>query len=191
MVALKTYSHVFSGFSFRNQLKDNGFREFRVLTAKDVNADNGVINYSGLNISPEFAGPDKYFLKDKDIVLNARGGNPRAFIFQKDQCDALVIASGAFIIIRVMEEYLDAGYLTWYLNLPESQAGLRRLHAGTTVQNLPITGLHDFMVPMPAKTVQKGIGKLYLQNVVRIQLTKERDEMYTQILNEELKTLLR
>jgi len=191
MILLKQYSQIFSGFSFRNQLKNNEKGKFGVLTAKDIDLISGTIDHGGIGTAPEFNGPPKYFLKNGDIILNARGGNPRAFIFEREESKPLVIVSGAFIVIRTMEEFLNAGYLAWFINLPESQEALRKLHTGTTVMNLPIAALHDFMIQIPAKNIQRSIGNLYLQNINKIQLTKLRDELHTQLLNENLKSLLK
>jgi len=191
MIKLKTYSEIFAGYSFRNSLNTNDLKKFGVLNLKDINNSLKEINYQNLSTTSEFTGSHRYLLQDRDILLVARGKTNEAMLFEMSKYDAHpVIPSGAFMVIRTMPEYLDPTYAVWYFNLPSSQSYLKRTQVGTTVQNLPIGVVQDFEINIPPLQKQQIIGKLYLLFQELGQLTRLRDEKYSQLIDEQLKGLL-
>src|ERR1044072_3357620 len=116
MAKFQAYSDIFSGYSFRKSLEINGTNGIGVIQLKDVNTSSGEIDYSNLATTPEFHGSDKYFLKDYDILLIAKGNTNKAILFESKKYSLPILPAGAFIVIRPIKEYVDSLYLWWYLN---------------------------------------------------------------------------
>ena len=190
MIKLKTYCNLFSGYSFRNKLTINENDSYKVIQLKDFNATYKEIDYLHLSTTSEFSSSNKYYLEDKDILLVARGNDNWAVLFEKDKCNERTIAAGAFIVIRPMRAYIDPAYLIWYLNMAESQASLKRAQVGTTVNSLSIKTLYEFEIKVPPLQKQQLIGKSYLLLLENKRISHERDEKWTQLVNEELKSIL-
>lgn len=190
MGLLQTYADIFSGYSFRNSPSTDENQPLRILSLKDVNSRTGEIIYTDLSSTNEFTGSDKHNLREGDVLLISKGNDNRALLFRKDPSSLPVVASAAFIVIRPMPEYLNASYLTWYLNLSESQENLRNSQVGTTVNNLSIKSLREFAVKVPPLQKQQTIGEIYLSRRDELSLSREREEKWTQLLNEQLKSIL-
>jgi restriction endonuclease S subunit len=190
MAKLKTYGEIFSGYSFRNQLELSDNPEFGVIQLKDVSVLESQIDYLGLSTTSGFTGSNRYILQDRDILLIARGNSNGAVLFEKDKCDHPVLAAGAFIVLRPMVEFLDSAYLAWYLNLADSQTFLKRSRVGTTVQNLSIGALQEFDIKIPPLQKQQIIGRLYLLNQQDKRISRQREEKWTQLINEQIKGIL-
>lgn len=191
MTSLKQYCELFSGYSFRNPLIFNKVSTTGVIQLKDVDASSRDIMYTGWSNIQDFSGSDKYYLRDSDVLLISKGPNNTAFIYKKNKSNySLTLAAGAFIILRPMESYLDSAYLTWYLNLQESQAIFKRGQVKTTVHNLSIDVAYEFQIEIPPLQKQQSIGELYLLNQEFQRTSREREEKRIQLLNQQLKLLL-
>ena len=190
MANLKIYCDIFSGYTFRKQLIISDNPSFGVIQLKDVNAPNHEIDYLGLATTSDFNGSNRYLLLDQDVLLIARGNTNIAILFEKHKYNRSVLASGAFIIIRPMVEYLDPPYLAWYLNMKDSQAFFKRSHVGTTVRNLPIRALLEFDIKVPPLQKQQIIGRLYLLLQEEKNISRQREEKWSQLINEQIKGIL-
>lgn len=191
MIPLKTYCDLFSGYTFRSPLNEVFQSSVGVIQLKDVDTRNGEIIYSRWANSPDFSGSGRYYLHDQDILLIAKGVNNMAFIYERSRHNyPLVVAAGAFIIIRPMPEYLYSPFVLWYLNLPETQATFKRLQAGTTVPNLSIDTLYGFTLKVPSLQKQRSIGDTYILNREHQRLSRERDEKWLQLFNYQIKNLI-
>lgn len=190
MTTLKTYSEIFAGYTFRNKLITSTKENYQVINPKDINSHIKQIDYASLFTISKFSGPKKYFLQDQDILLVARGNTTDAVLYEKKTDNRPTIAAGALIVIRVMPDYLDPGYVAWYLNLSDSQANFKRSQVGTTVQSLPISAVHEFKIPVPPLTKQQIFGKLHVLLQQEAQLSRIRDEKRTLLINEQLKRIL-
>lgn len=61
---------------------------------------------------------EKNFLKDKEILFNAKGRRFFASLFNKEY--EKIIASAAFLVITIKRSQVNPEYLTWFLNHPET-----------------------------------------------------------------------
>jgi restriction endonuclease S subunit len=191
MESIKRYSEVSSGYSFRNQLTTNDNLPIGVIQLRDVDTKTGNIKYENWSTSELFKGAEKYFLQDGDILLISKGNDNTAFLFEAAKCPyPHAIASSAFIVIRCTDAYINPAYLTWYLNLQEQQQSMKREQEKTTVPNLPIKVLQQMEVPLPVRSKQATIGRIYVLNKEKALITFEIEEKYLQLLNQELKNLL-
>lgn len=190
MVKLKVYCNIFSGYSFRHSLQMNENHEIRVINLKDVNPVNNEINYSNLYTTDDFPGSSRHILQDGDILVTARGNDNGAVLFQKHDSALPVIAAGAIIVIRPMIEYLIPAYLAWYLNIKDSQLFFKRSQVGTTVRNLSIGTLLDFEIKVPTLQKQLIIGELYILHQQSKSIARQREEKWSQLINEQIKGIL-
>lgn len=190
MAKLKTYSEIFSGYTFRKSFQQSNNQMFGVINLKDIDSDSLEIKFNDLSTIDDFQGSEKHFLKNQDILVAARGNTNKAILFQQERYSRSAVAAGALIVIRPIPSYLDSAYLAWYLNLPKSQRILRQLQMGTTVQNLSITTLLDFEIIIPPLEKQKLIGDFYVNHLENKRLSRIREKKWDQLINEQIKSIL-
>ena len=161
-----------------------------VINLKDVDTVTHEIDYSNLYTAEDFSGSGKHILQDGDILVAARGNDNGAVLFQKHKLTGPIVAAGALIVIRPMLEYLNPAYLAWYLNMKDSQILFRRSQVGTTVRNLSIGTLHEFEIKVPPLRKQQAIGEIYILHQQDKRISREREEKWAQLINEQIKGIL-
>src|SRR5690606_14062746 len=111
---LKTYADIFSGYTLRNSGFSADNQLFRVISLRDVNSKTGQINYAALSTTQEFAGNERFILRNGDLLLATKGNDNTVVLFT--QTDGYpVLATSVFTIIRPMRQFLDPAYLLWFL----------------------------------------------------------------------------
>jgi hypothetical protein len=113
----------------------------------------------------------KHALRVHDVLLAVRGQRNSAAMFHGEM-DAVAAANLA--VLKFKGDALPH-YLTWYLNLPQTQEQLRALRVGTNIPFLPIEALGQMNIPVPSIDQQHHIVELY-------KLWHEEQQLMTQML---------
>jgi hypothetical protein len=96
---------------------------------------------------------------------------------------AVTIASPHLFILRPKSGYLAfPGYLTWYLNLPETQEQIRAIRRGTGVPFVPMAPFAELLIPVPSIDVQHnimGLHRLAVQEQALMQQIREQRRRFT------------
>jgi restriction endonuclease S subunit len=116
-------------------------------------------------------GQFQYTLKSGDILLPARGDNYPARLF--NEMDQPVIPVGHVTIITA-NDYIDSGYLAWYLNRQEFQKKIENSLTGTSIKSLNKSKLLTFEVQVPAMEVQQSISQVQSISTRRLALQQQK-----------------
>jgi len=111
----------------------------------------------------------KHILKPGDILLAGKGY--RLFAWQYEGTPKLSVASTLFFVIEIKNpEQVLPEYLTAFLNLPQTQAYLRHLGAGTSIPSIRKNELSELAVPVPSLEMQHNVAQIHSLHLQQIQL---------------------
>ncbi len=149
---------LFNGYSFRQSGLITSEGEIAVVQMKDIpehcreaTTVQGFTNLEGIH--------QRHFLREGDLLLMARGSRTDAIRYVHNY--PLTVASASFYVIRPHPPVIDAAYLQWYLNSPQTQTLLEcGQERGSTVAALPVRVLHELPICVPPIIQQRAIGQL-------------------------------
>jgi hypothetical protein len=125
-------------------------------------------------------------LSEGDIVVALRGtNNAAATVPHLGIFDRPIFATLDVAIIRTDRELLPP-YLTWYLNLPETQATLSFDRSGSAAPRLPLSALKALKVPLPSLDRQAMIASAAAEarreRALINQIEQSRQRLYEELL---------
>jgi len=155
---IKDLAEIFTGYSFRNRLKNDPSGDTRVIQMGDVDRQKGVMVENLISIRGFNPRNKHYYLQSGDIIFVNKGHN--LYAYQVPEISGKVIAINSFLIIKITSPAVTSGYLTWYLNSKRVQHYLRTISAGTTIPNVSIRALENLEVVIPLLDKQELISKI-------------------------------
>lgn len=179
MQKIQKVAETFSGYTFRDGIQSSDAGELKVIQAKNIEE---LTDLKVLISVERFPNDEKYFLRNKDILIISKGMTNTVNMINLDSNDKFVIASAAFIIIRANKDIVDPSFLTWYLQLPETQELLKSFQRISTVPNLSIKAILDLNIPILPMEKQQKLGQLH-------QLHQKRKHIHS-ILEKKRSTLI-
>jgi len=179
MQKIQKVAETFSGYTFRDGIQSSDAGELKVIQAKNIEE---LTDLKVLISVERFPNDEKYFLRNKDILIISKGMTNTVNMLNLDSNDKFVIASAAFIIIRANKDIVDPSFLTWYLQLPETQELLKSFQRISTVPNLSIKAILDLNIPILPMEKQQKLGQLH-------QLHQKRKHIHS-ILEKKRSTLI-
>ena len=131
-------------------------------------------------------GAAKTSLRDGDVLINLRGdANPAATLSGLPD-GAPIYATLDVGIVRPDPTRVDPRYLTAWLNLPKTQAGLSIDREGTRVARLSLRALSDLGVPLPDLERQRSFGALHAEiareRTLRTRIAEARERLLYELL---------
>lgn len=120
---------------------------------------------------------ENYTIK-RDCIILSRTGSPVFKMAVADfETDARVIGSGNLYIIELDQEKMNPYFLKAFLESRDGQLSLKRISAGSVLENISIKALKTLEVPCPAMSEQNRIAEEYKkkEDAVRA-LSKQLDE---------------
>lgn len=154
---LATLAEVHTAVVFRDQApQEHSQGNVHALAIRDV-VSSSPINCSAL---PRVVVPEKYLahcLQEGDVVIPSRGDYYKAWLFMGSNSPVLPV--GQLNVIRPAAE-LDAGYLVWYLNLPNTGTKLAQMLTGTSIKALTKTALRSLDVDLPDLATQRRVAEI-------------------------------
>ncbi len=152
-----------TGYPFRGRIEHVENGNCRLVQMGDVRASAGDVSDVQARVAvPD--GPGKHFLHYGDVLFVGRGGRNEAATFVGDGGN--VIAAPHLFVLRPKDDLAFPNYLTWFLNLPETQEQIRAMRRGSAVPFVPMSTFANLEVPLPSIEMQNhiaGIQKLSLQ----------------------------
>ena len=154
---LGTLAQIRTGYPFRGRIERVEDGNCPLVQMGDVQANVGVVADVQARVSlPDGAG--KHELHYGDVLFVARGTRNVAATFA-GTADNTIATPHLFVLTpRDSVEFGD--YLTWYLNLPDTQAEIRAMRTGSAVQFIPMSRLAQLKIPVPSVAVQQSIVRL-------------------------------
>lgn len=129
---------------------------------------------------------DKHLLQKGDVLFAAKGTKNFAAWYENEK--TLAVASTSFFVIRLNDPDILPGYLTWFLNHPDTQTFLKGFARGTSMASISKAVLSELEIAVPSIEKQKLILKIhnlrYREKNIKIQLESLREQqIQQQILN--------
>jgi hypothetical protein len=182
-INLATIAEIFSGYTFRTQLKADPEGDTHVIQFRDVQDFRQINPSSPVRIKARKI-PARHFLTPYDVLFLAKSQYNYAIPYEPTFQQAA--ASSMFLILRVKDEQLHPHYLAWYLNQNPAQNFLKNRAAGTYIRNIPKKDLGELPVPIPPIDKQKSIVDINrLQNEetrLAREITRKRQQLVQQQL---------
>lgn len=122
----------------------------------DKNGELTEILYPDLDANSKI---EKHLLKRGDVLFAAKGSRNFAAWYENDKIPA--VASTSFFVIRLHEKNILPGYLTWFLNHPNTQALLKGQARGSSIASISKVVLSELEIPIPYIQKQELILKIF------------------------------
>lgn len=177
MVRLGEIASIRAGSPFRERIVHAPSGTYRVVQGKDVGLDGTLVLDAMIRIAdaPGRGAPD--VLVADELVLQTRGFTYRAAVVPTDTPP--MVAAASLTILHPNPARASAEYLTFFLNLPATQATLRQLATGSTIPNLRRAVIEQVQVPLPDLLDQQRL--VALSNLVRRQADIEERLKYLRL----------
>ena len=98
---------------------------------------------------------DKHLLRKGDVLFAAKGTKNFAALFENENIPA--VASTSFFVMRLFDESVLPGYLTWFLNHPDTQLLLKAKALGTSIPSISKQVLEALEITIPTIEIQNAI----------------------------------
>lgn len=175
MRKLGEIAEIRTGYPFRGRIERAERGGCRLVQMGDVRAETGEVgNRLGHVEAP--ANWEKHVLNYADVLFVGRGTRNEAATFVGRTGD--VIAAPHLFVLGARSQYLAfPDYLTWFLNLPETQERIRALRSGSGVPFIPMEAFAQLPVPVPSIEMQNhvaGINRLCRQEQNLLEQIRER-----------------
>ena len=102
---------------------------------------------------------NKHLLKKGDVLFAAKGTKNFAAWYENEEMPA--VASTSFFVIRLNDNNVLPGYLTWFLNHPRTQAILKGQARGSSIASISKAVLTELEFPIPDIHKQELILKIH------------------------------
>ena len=152
-----------TGYPFRGRIERVEDGNCRLVQMGDVRASAGDLSDVQAHVVVP-GGPGKHVLHYGDVLFVGRGVRNEAATFVGDGGN--VIAAPHLFVLRPQDDLGFPDYLTWFLNLPETQEQIRAMRRGSAVPFVPMSTFANLEVPLPSIEMQNhiaGLQKLSLQ----------------------------
>lgn len=101
----------------------------------------------------------KHLLKKGDVLFAAKGTKNFAAWYENEVTPA--VASTSFFVIRLHDTNVLPGYLTWFLNHPNTQTILKGQARGSSIASISKAVLSELVIPIPNIEKQELILKIF------------------------------
>lgn len=100
-----------------------------------------------------------HILKKGDVLFAAKGTKNFAAWYENEVTPA--VASTSFFVIRLHDTNVLPGYLTWFLNHPNTQTILKGQAKGSSIASISKVVLSELEIPIPNIEKQEFILKIF------------------------------
>ena len=169
LIQLKNLARTFSGYSFRQAVRDEG-QGVRVVHISD---------FEGLYIEPKALKrttlqiPESQLLESGDVILSSRGYF-KAVVFNSR---LPAVASASVLVIRLQTDTIMPEYLAVCLNSAKLQNSLDQTARGSMMRSLRLGDLLELEIPVVGLDKQKLLVKLIMNFEKQSVLLKNRQRV--------------
>lgn len=122
----------------------------------DESGELAEILYPDLDLDSKIG---KHLLKKGDVLFAAKGSKNFAAWYENDKMPA--VASTSFFVIRLIDNNVLPGYLTWFLNHPSTQTLLKGQARGSSIASISKAVLSELEIPIPSIQKQELILRIF------------------------------
>lgn len=189
---LSEMADIVSGYTFRGSIENDIKGNIFVLQAKNISANQDILNTDGFVTISDKSLRNPYFLEHNDILLVSRGsgaGSFRSAIFASD--DKNVMPSSSVHVIRIKDVTVLSKYVCLYLNSLDGQKALSQIVTGASyIQSILVKNLIDLEIPIPPVHTQKSIIALHENITDQERIFKRKQEIQKNIINASFTNLI-
>jgi restriction endonuclease S subunit len=182
---INNISSVVSGYTFRGSIENDLKGDIFVLQAKNISANQDILNTTDLVTISDKSIRNPYFLEHNDILLVSRGsgiGSFRSVVFATDA--KKVMPSSSVHVIRIQDVTVLPKYVSLYLNSLDGQKALAQIVTGASyIQSILVKNLIDLQIPIPRVHIQKSIIALHENITDQERILKRKQEIQKTIIN--------
>ncbi len=190
---LNQIATIASGYTFRGSIENDPKGQIFVLQAKNISANQDVLDTSDLVTISDKSLRNPYFLEHNDILLVSRGsgiGSFRSAIFASDETN--VMPSSSVHVIRIKDVTVLPKYVSLYLNSLDGQKALAQIVTGASyIQSILVKNLIDLEIPIPPIHTQKSIIALHENITNQERILKRKQEIQKTIINASFSNLIK
>lgn len=154
---LRELAEIRTGYPFRGGVPEEPEGECLLVQAGNIDAETGEVAGQLKRISKP-PGMLDHVLRSGDVVMVGRGVRNPAATFARSEIQSA--AAAHLIVLRPQGNIGGSEFLTWFLNLPLTQARIRSLQSGSSVPFVPLDALASIQVPLPPLEVQRKIAEI-------------------------------
>lgn len=180
MKKLGQIAKIRTGYPFRGSIDRVESGNCRLVQMGDVRADAGVVPDVQTRVLLP-SGVGKHELHFGDVLFIARGNRNEAATFAGVEDNT--VATPHLFVITPRESVEFGDYLTWFLNLPETQAKIHAMRMGSSVLFVPMAAFSQLEVPVPPVEVQNSIVALQELVLAEQYLLEEIGERRRELVN--------
>lgn len=155
---LKELAKIYTGYSFRDRLKNDPEGDTKIIQMGDVDKHEGIMLDKLISISDFNPRKEHYYLYLGDIIFVNKGYNLHAYLIPDNK--AKMTAINSFSIIKINSREVSPAYLTWFLNSRPAQHYFRVMSAGTNIPNVSMDALGNIDVVLPSREKQELIARI-------------------------------
>ena len=148
----------------------NNLGDLRYLQGADFDNDGLIKTKVSASIDSKKIDYMSHILTEGDVLLAIKG--LRNFSWAYDESAGDAVASSLFLVLNCDREKLLPGYLALFFNQPRTQAKLKTLSAGITVQSISKGEVMKMKIDLPPLNEQARIVKLAQMMQQEIELTE-------------------
>lgn len=155
MKQLGELAEIRTGYPFRGRIARVESGGCRLVQMGDVRATTSEVN---IELAHVVAPPNwqKHVLQPGNVLFVGRGMRNDAATFVGETGN--VIAAPHLFVLRARNEWIAfPDYLTWFLNLPETQERIRSIRSGSALPFVPMEAFARLEVPVPSIEIQKRV----------------------------------
>lgn len=156
-VELDALGHLRGGYVASGTQRESMTTPVQGLQPSNVVAD-GTVDWGSLSSVDAPREPDRYLIREGDVLLPLRSARLSAFV--ADGVQDGTIAVGHWMIFSPDRSRLLPAFLVWYLNHPATSQRLRSLSKGSNLQFLPLSSLRSFEIEVPSLQRQSRIVRV-------------------------------
>jgi hypothetical protein len=180
MKRIAEIASVSSGYHFRGGVNHVADGRYAVIQAKDVDDSLHFDRERLVRVNLE-ADPERYLVRQGDVVFLSRGLRPWALSIAEPIGDTVVPSS--FYILRADPQRVRPEYLAWFLNHPNTQAKLGDIAKGSNIPFISMREFGDFPAQIPALKIQEKIISLARLSDREQQLLRELGTLRGQLVD--------
>jgi hypothetical protein len=144
--------------SFREAVRSEPGGPVAVVQAKDIGQD-GTLDLSAVaRVDTLPVKGDWPLLRPGDVLMQSRGTSYRSCIIPQGQ--SAMVAAGGLYVLHPDASRLDSRYLVVVLNLPGTQAALRKAATGSRILNITRDALKAIEIAVPPLADQRALVEL-------------------------------
>jgi hypothetical protein len=155
-IDLRRLAEIQIGYQPKGSVEDDPAGTHFLIQSRDCPGD-GDIRWDELcRIVPTRRNPERYTLRDGDVLFLAKGGRRTAAAVRSPRSHTMAVST--FYILRVSdEEVVLPEYLAWYLNNAATDYLAAEARQGTTIPFISVQTLAGMPVELPPTRTQQRV----------------------------------